>query len=107
MISVLWRATKMPWESGVRHRRKPAAPSSTQWAIRMRNHPIRRGTFKRLSRPAEITLEDGAVLPVDLFLPQDLPLGYHKLRYRDGEREIRLIVSPGRCYLPERLRIWG
>jgi 4-alpha-glucanotransferase len=68
---------------------------------------MRRGTAQRLSGPAEITLEDGAVLRVNLTLPRDLPLGYHTLRYRDSVREIRLIVSPGRCYLPDPLRIWG
>jgi 4-alpha-glucanotransferase len=68
---------------------------------------IRQGTSKRLSRPAEITLEDGAVLRVDLALPRDLPLGYHTLRYCDDVRDLRLIVSPGRCYLPDPLRIWG
>ena len=60
-----------------------------------------------LSGPAEITLEDGAVLRIETTLPRDLPLGYHTLRYRDSVRDIRLIVSPGRCYLPDDFRIWG
>jgi 4-alpha-glucanotransferase len=68
---------------------------------------MRRGTTQALSGPAEITLEDGAVSPIDAALPPDLPLGYHTLRYRDSIRDIRLIVSPGRCYLPDPLRIWG
>ncbi|MET0501910.1 MAG: 4-alpha-glucanotransferase [Candidatus Binatia bacterium] len=68
---------------------------------------MRRGAVQRLSRPAEITLEDGAILRTEALLPHDLPLGYHTLRYRDSARGIRLIVSPGRCYLPEALRIWG
>jgi hypothetical protein len=51
--------------------------------------------------PAEITLEDAAILRIDAALPRDLPLGYHTLRYRDSARGIRLIVSPGRCYLPD------
>jgi 4-alpha-glucanotransferase len=57
--------------------------------------------------PAEITLEDGAILRIYAALPRDLPLGYHTLRYRDSARGIRVIVSPGRCYLPDPLRIWG
>jgi 4-alpha-glucanotransferase len=62
---------------------------------------------KHLSGPAEITLEDDTTLRVESELPQDLPLGYHTLRYLDRERETKLIVSPGVCYLPEHLRIWG
>ena len=92
------------------------APSETCRAIvDAMGHPdaepsvlvMRRGTTQRLSGPAEITLEDGAVLRIDAALPPDLPLGYHMLRYRDSARGMRLIVSPGRCYLPDPLRIWG
>nr|WP_246215360.1 4-alpha-glucanotransferase [Modestobacter muralis] len=43
---------------------------------------------------------------VDGVLPEDFPLGYHRLRTADG-RERRLIVSPGRCWLPEGWRGWG
>ncbi len=68
---------------------------------------VRRGERKPLSGPAEITLEDGTRLRAEIELPQDLPLGYHRLRYLDRERETKLILSPGVCYLPERLRIWG
>ncbi len=69
---------------------------------------VRQGTAQRLSSPAEIILEDGAILRIDnAALPRNLPLGYHMLRYRNSDRDIRLIVSPGRCYLPEPLRIWG
>ena len=49
----------------------------------------------------------GAILRIDAALPSDLPPGYHTLRYRDSARGIRVIVSPGRCYLPDPLRIWG
>ncbi|MGY1749424.1 4-alpha-glucanotransferase [Modestobacter sp. SYSU DS0511] len=55
---------------------------------------------------AEVTCEDGAVRRVDGSLPEDFPLGYHRLRTADG-RERRLIVSPGRCWLPEGWRGWG
>jgi 4-alpha-glucanotransferase len=68
---------------------------------------FRRGDPRHLSGPAEITLEDSTALQVESELPEDLPLGYHTLRYLDRERETRLIVSPGVCYLPEHLRIWG
>lgn len=54
--------------------------------------------------PAEVTLEDGTELRVERRLPPDLPLGYHHLV--EDRRQRRLIVSPGRCYLPEG-RTWG
>ena len=68
---------------------------------------VQQGQRKRLREPAEVTLEDGAVIRTKRTLPSDLPLGYHSLRYLDGGEPIRLIVSPKLCYLPEDLRIWG
>jgi 4-alpha-glucanotransferase len=50
--------------------------------------------------------EDGTVRSVDSVLPGDFPLGYHTLRREDGS-ERGLIVSPGRCWLPEDWRAWG
>jgi hypothetical protein len=67
---------------------------------------VRRGQRKRLKAPAEIILEDG-VLSATATLPRDLPLGYHRLRYLDGDRNICLIVTPGKCFLPKALRVWG
>jgi 4-alpha-glucanotransferase len=55
---------------------------------------------------AEVECEDGSTRHVDGELPEDFPLGYHRLRTPDG-RERRLIVSPGRCWLPEGWRGWG
>ncbi|MGY1603678.1 4-alpha-glucanotransferase [Geodermatophilus sp. SYSU D00815] len=54
---------------------------------------------------AEVSCEDGRTRHVDGHLPDDFPLGYHRLRTPDG-RERRLIVSPGRCWLPDE-RTWG
>ena len=65
---------------------------------------VRSGHGRRLDRPVEVVLEDGASLGVSRRLPPDLPLGYHRLRGDDGERA--LIVSPGVCPLPAR-RLWG
>jgi 4-alpha-glucanotransferase len=55
---------------------------------------------------AEVACEDGQVRHVDGELPDDFPLGYHWLTTAEGRRR-RLIVSPGRCWLPEGLRAWG
>ncbi|MGY1754497.1 4-alpha-glucanotransferase [Blastococcus sp. SYSU D01042] len=54
---------------------------------------------------ADVVCEDGEVRSVDGHLPADFPLGYHWLQTTDGRRR-RLIVSPGRCWLPEQ-RTWG
>jgi 4-alpha-glucanotransferase len=39
-------------------------------------------------------------------LPRDLPYGYHGLVMNDG-RQVALVVSPGRCHLPDGPRTWG
>ncbi len=54
---------------------------------------------------AEVTLEDGGTRHVDGALPEDFPLGYHWLQVPGGPRR-RLVVSPGRCWLPAE-RAWG
>ncbi len=53
----------------------------------------------------DVICEDGQVRSVDGHLPEDFPLGYHWFQSAEGRRR-RLIVSPGRCWLPER-RSWG
>jgi 4-alpha-glucanotransferase len=53
----------------------------------------------------DVILEDGALLHSVWDLPPDLPFGYHELRPLDGTPSTWLVVSPGRCALPE--RAWG
>ncbi len=53
---------------------------------------------------AEVTLESGESVAASA--GARLPLGYHDARLRDG-RELRLIVTPDACHLPEGLRAWG
>lgn len=53
----------------------------------------------------EVDCEDGQTRTVDDVLPDDFPLGYHRLR--KGGRSRRLIVSPGRCWEPPGSRAWG
>ncbi len=55
---------------------------------------------------ADLTLEDGSQRTVDGELPSDLPDGYHQLFPRGGG-ETLLIVSPGRCFLPDDFSTWG
>jgi 4-alpha-glucanotransferase len=68
---------------------------------------VREGSSLELDGPAELTLEDGAAVHVGERLPADLPLGYHQLRRLHDEYQMRLIVAPGRCHLPEGAKIWG
>jgi 4-alpha-glucanotransferase len=54
----------------------------------------------------EVTCEDGEIRRVDGVLPDDFPLGYHRLRSPRGHDRL-LVVSPGRCWLPPGTRAWG
>ena len=67
-----------------------------------------RSLHGRLASGADLVLEDGTTRPLDDggALPEGLPFGYHRILRRDGD-ETLLIVSPGRCFLPDDLRTWG
>ncbi|MBA3233985.1 MAG: 4-alpha-glucanotransferase [Propionibacteriales bacterium] len=54
----------------------------------------------------EVECEDGSVRVVEEALGADFPLGYHWIRVEHGVPR-RLIVSPGRCWLPDSGRAWG
>ena len=56
--------------------------------------------------PVEVVCEDGERRRVDGMLPDDFPLGYHRVLTADGHDRL-LVVSPGRCWLPEGWRAWG
>ncbi|HEX2053101.1 MAG TPA: 4-alpha-glucanotransferase [Actinomycetota bacterium] len=67
---------------------------------------LRRGDRLPFDRTAMVETEDGEQHAVDGALPDWMPFGYHTVHGDDGSTR-RLIVSPGACYLPEGLRIWG
>lgn len=52
-----------------------------------------------------VACEDGTSRQVGDVLPEDFPLGYHRLRPTDGPERL-LVVSPGRCWTPSRQE-WG
>jgi 4-alpha-glucanotransferase len=89
---------------------EPAGPAPSH-ASGIPSYPktwvLRVGESRAVESPSELRLEDGTVLAVEAYLPRDLPLGYHELVSREDGHRTRLIVSPGRCHLPERLRTWG
>jgi 4-alpha-glucanotransferase len=64
------------------------------------------GGDRTLTEPVEIALEDGSARVADGELPDDLPLGYHRMRARGGHESL-LIVAPAACHLPDDLRTWG
>src|SRR5918911_1401174 len=68
---------------------------------------VQQGTQLDLGQPHELTTEDGAALSHVGALPPDLPPGYHRLRRLADGATWCLVVSPGRCYLPDELRAWG
>lgn len=53
----------------------------------------------------DVLCEDGRTRRVGGALAEDFPLGYHTILGTHGER--RLIVSPGKCWLPDGWRAWG
>ena len=65
------------------------------------------GRVEPLQDRCALVLEDGQDLGELDRLPPDLPLGIHDLRPIHGGPPTSLIVSPGRCHLPEALREWG
>ncbi len=68
---------------------------------------VLQGEAVELDEPVELTLEDGSTARVADRLSGALPPGYHQYRSLDREEVTKLIVSPGRCYLPPGLRTWG
>jgi 4-alpha-glucanotransferase len=104
--------------SGTWHETSP----ETRTALRAAMHPsddpdeppdaggpvwvLRAGAAEPLLGPCELRLEDGAARRAAGALPDDLPIGYHELHPLDGGPVTRLIVTPGRCHLPDDLRAW-
>lgn len=85
---------------------QPPSPASSWWDDSVK--VIRQGESLPLHAASTLTLEDGSVSTVTDRLPRDLPVGYHRLAPSDSaDISVRLIVTPGRCHLPDDLRIWG
>jgi 4-alpha-glucanotransferase len=65
------------------------------------------GTPVHVEGATEVVTEDGTRRAVAGDTPADLPAGYHRLLVTGEDEPRSLIVSPGRCYLPDDLRAWG
>jgi 4-alpha-glucanotransferase len=68
---------------------------------------VRPGEASEVPGGVALQLEDGSRRELDGTLPPDLPLGYHDLEVEGRPDPIRVIVSPGRCHLPDDLVGWG
>ena len=71
---------------------------------------LRTGQRHAAEMHGQLTLENGQRLAVDGALPADLPTGYHDFfasGARASDEPLRVIVSPGRCFLPADSRMWG
>lgn len=115
------------WLEATTVTRRPAPPSVAlalpsayrdhplRWEIALEDGTVRHGEFV----PHSLGLEDARQINGTwmerrrLVLPDNLPDGYHRLTVKDGGQRHsgRLIVAPGRCYLPDwverGVRRWG
>ncbi len=82
----------------------PAIPAAVDIRV------VRSGHATVLGVSGDLNLEDGGRLSLgrDDALPPDLPIGYHMLTPDDpGQPPVRVIASPGMCFLPDDPKTWG
>jgi 4-alpha-glucanotransferase len=70
-----------------------------------RTAPVVTRRGRRTGLVGRVHLEGGGTVRIDDVVPDDMPFGYHVLVDDDGT-ERRLVVSPGRCWVPPEQR-WG
>src|SRR5271165_767074 len=80
--------------------------------LQLEDGTVRTGIRQVDNFAAPFDLDGRPVGEASFVLPDDLPLGYHRVHLRSGDEEASaaLIVTPGWLGLPERLggrRIWG
>lgn len=67
---------------------------------------LRQGESLPFAGPATLVTEDGSRSTIAGDLPETTPYGYHTIQPQSGEPQL-LVVSPGECFLPPALRVWG
>jgi 4-alpha-glucanotransferase len=89
--------------------RLPAGTEGVVWRLALEDGGTRRGEAEFGALPLAEAVEAGGTRLEHrlLSLPEDLPAGYHTLSIEPGGESMSLIVSPGRCWLPEGGRLWG
>lgn len=91
----------------------PAGAGELAWRLALEegDEVTGRADFGSLALLAEREVEGGRLECRRLVLEGDVPLGYHRLSLDPGGAETTLVISPGRCWLPEAIaegrRLWG
>ncbi|MGH9157915.1 MAG: 4-alpha-glucanotransferase [Acidimicrobiales bacterium] len=78
----------------------PDGPDGPVWVVAAGQAPSLSGRWR-------LRTEDGVESDIEGVLPPHLPAGYHELRRHGDDHRTRLVLTPGRCHLPEDLREWG
>lgn len=116
---------ELRYRDALGHMRRPPAETITRIRAALGDQDeggetvrvVRAGQRTVFREPADLILENGSRESLTrngargargrARLPADVPLGYHTVELLESGRRLSLIVTPGRCHLPERLRIWG
>ncbi|MFC7478602.1 malto-oligosyltrehalose trehalohydrolase [Dankookia sp. GCM10030260] len=91
----------------------PAGTGELAWRLALEEggNVTGRADFGSLTLLAEREVEGSRLECRRLVLEGDIPLGYHHLSLNPGGAATTLVVSPGRCWLPEAIadgrRLWG
>ena len=83
-----------------------------RWSLRLEDGTARSGQafLRDLAVIEEHTAGGRVLVRKQLSLPANLPWGYHVLKLQQYEAEMLLIITPGRCWLPDvqdGQRYWG
>lgn len=82
---------------------KRPKPDSQAFSLKIL-HP---GESLAIRTPVELTLENGPTSTFERRLPDDLPVGFHKIRCLETGRTTGLIIAPKACFIPDDSRRWG
>jgi malto-oligosyltrehalose trehalohydrolase/4-alpha-glucanotransferase len=91
----------------------PAGTDEIIWRLTLEDGSERTGRadFATLDRLDARTVEGRQLERRRLVLPDELPLGYHRLAIDLDDRSMILVLTPGKCWLPPTLaqgrRLWG
>ena len=85
----------------------PAGSDEIAWRLTLEDGSDRTGRvdFAALDRLDARAVEGRQLERRRLVLPDDLPLGYHRLAIDLDDRSMRLVSTPGKCWLPDARRI--
>ncbi|MFC7544555.1 hypothetical protein ACFQU2_41245 [Siccirubricoccus deserti] len=91
----------------------PAGTGELAWRLALEEggKMTGRADFSSLTLLAKREVEGSRLECRRLVLEGDVPLGYHQLTLNPGGAATTLVVSPGRCWLPDAItegrRLWG